>query len=438
MTRIHNAAATFLYFIRGMPGSIGVLVISLSLVPGVSPVQARDLKLSAGLSYEYNDNIFLQSANEQSETILHAMFSADYTRESAAHETSLRLVADHRDYQDDAYEDETVFSSSLSSVLNLTKQRIFWDILNIYDNVQTDRTTLDTPSSRENTNYFSTGPRFILLTNSKNMLSLGIKYEDTYYEISDVDFTGYRTDMQYERHISRTLLMRLSAAYGEREFDNDTLNENYARTDAFITLAKKFRTSSLEADVGQTYINPDTNPSSDENLYRLRYENQLGKRTRLELRYTQELSDFSTTFAAGSVGGDGLSDIRSELFLLKEAGLALIRSFPRSSLRMDVIYSDRDYSLDTLDTRDVLSRLSFTSEITSGLEMRLAGSYSDFRYTGGSRNDELTSWTAGIIKRLPPSFDMHVELNYRENDSTDTGFDWDERRIIAGGNYYFH
>lgn len=437
MTLIHTTAAMFLYYIRGLPGSIGVLIVSSSLILGVSPAQARDLKLSVGLSYEYNDNILLRPTNEQSETILHALFTADYNRESAAHVTSLRLVADYRDYQDNTFADETVFSANLSSALNLSKQRVFWDILNVYDNVQTDTATLNTPRNRENANYFSTGPRFILVNNRKNMLSLGLKYEDTYYEVSDVDYSGYRADLQYERHISRTFQMRLSAAHSDRTFDNEVLNENYARTDIFVTLARQYRTSDVEVDVGQSHIKPETNPSSDENLYRLRYNNQLGKRTELQVRYRRELSDFSSTFAASTAGEEGLGDIRSELFLLEEAGLAITRTFSRSTLRLDVIYADRDYSDDALDTQNTDSRLTFTTELAAGLELRLAGGYNEIEYADGSRKDKTKRWSAGLIRRLPPSFDIRLELNHNENDSTVSGFVYDETRIIVGGNYYF-
>jgi len=232
--------------------------------------------------------------------------------------------------------------------------------------------------------------------------------------------------------------MRLSADYNDRTFDNDVLNENYARTDAFVTLAKQYRTSSIEVDVGQSYIKPETNPSSDENLYRLRYENQLGKRTHLEFRYVHELSDFSTNFAASNLRGEGLSDIRSELFLLNEAGLALIRTFPRSSLRLDVIYSDRDYSDDSLNTQDAVSRLTFLTQLAPGLDLRLAGEYGEYKYEDGVRKDQTSEFSAGLIRRLPPSFDIGLELFYRQNDSTDAGFNWDETRIIASGNYYFN
>lgn len=414
---------------------LALLFVSTSVIAA----QPDRLNLSVGLLYENSDNILLTQANtKKSENIYHALMSMSYKKESSKLSTSFTLDADRRSYQNNTFPDETVVSSLLGLTANLSKKRLYWDLVNRYARVQTNAASLDLPTNRENTNYFSTGPRFVFFQNDKNSLNADIKYEKFYTETSDGDYSGYLVDTSYIRNISRTFSLGIAAKYNDRKFDNIVLNTNYTKADLILSLIKKMKISDFEIDVGRTRINQQLyNNKNEQGIFRAFYNYKLGAKTDLKLSYRRELNDFSGLFSSATTGGTILSNVSSSIFLLEEGSLSIFRRFGSSGLTFSYTNFSNDYSVDSLDLKNISSSLTFSNKISPSISLNLNGTYIASKYPGISRNDTRRIYSTGIVKTFLDKYDIAFDIHYINNRSTDSNFIYDERRISLGGHYYF-
>jgi hypothetical protein len=399
--------------------------------------QTDKLAFSAGLSFENSDNIYHSTANKVDETTIHTLLTTEYQRQSARLNALFNLNADYHDYQNHTFANRTTISSYLSLNATLAKQRLFWDIDDRFDRVQINQAVANIPSNQEDTNHFTTGPRFVFFKDNKSSLDAGIKYEKFYTETSNNDYSGYVADASYIRNITHTTALGLIVNYSDRKFDNSLLNADYTRTDVTLNLTKQMRLSTLEVDVGKTAFKPHDQPDTQQSIFRAKYQYRLGEKTSLNASYNRELSDFSTMFAATTPGGTTYANVSGATFLLKMGRLSVIRNFSSTSLRYDYIYSSNDYSINTLDIITRASTLSLSNNISTGLTLDLSGLYQDTSYASGNRVDLARVYNLGVTQKFLNSYDLTFNIQYTNNDSTDSIYSYDERRFNISGSYYF-
>ena len=411
----------------------GLLLVNV----GVCAAPQDKLLFSVGLSYENSDNINLSPSNKRSENIGHTLFATEYQRQSAKLQASFNLSADYQKYQNHTFSDQTTVSSYLSFYATLEKQRVFWSVDNRFDRVQINQTQLNIPTNQENTNYFTTGPKFIFIKNNKDSLDADIKYEKFYTEISNNDYYGYIANVSYLRNISHTLATGLNARYNKRNFDNKIVNSDFSRTDVTINLSKRTKLSRYGVVVGKTQLILENQPSNQENIFRANYQSQLGRQTNLSIDYSRELSDFSTMFAATIPGDSTYTDVNSATFLASTGRFSVIRNFSNTNLRFDYTYASNDYTDNTLDLITRTSTITLNNNIRNGMTLNLMGLYRNRGFARRGRVDLSRVYAFGITQRFLNLYDLAFNIQYTNNGSTDSNLNYDERRIKLSGHYYF-
>jgi len=412
---------------------IGLLLASLSVYAD----QADRLTLSAGLSFENSNNINLTPIDRISENIAHVLFASNYLKKTAVLNLKFNLYADRQEYLNHTFANQTVVTSYLSLSAALKKQRLYWEAENKHDRVQISQAEANIPTNQENTNYFTTGPRFVLFKNNKSSLDVDIKYEKFYAEISNSDFSGYLANTSYLRNITRTSAITLDVNYTDRKFDDQILNTDYKRTDATLGLMKKLKLSILEIGAGQTQLKMQNQATRKESIYRAKYQYQLGKKTSLTASYNHQLNDFSTVFARAVPGSPFYTDVNSEIFLLNSGKFSIVRNFSHSSLHYDYVYVSNDYQDDALDTVVRASTLTLTNKLSVDFSTSLSGTYRNTDYANGTRNDQARVINFGVTQKFLNAYDWALGIQYTNNGSTDSKSIYDERLISLIGHYYF-
>lgn len=421
--------------------SVIMSVLTFFVIP-VFAAPADKLNFSIGLSYENTDNFFLTPVNKINASILHTLLSASYLKDTARTKINFSLNADHQDYRNNTLPDhnfpnKTLVSSLLSLSTTLTKQRLFWEIDDKLDRVQTDQALANTITNQENVNYFTTGPKIIFFQNNKDSLDAEVKYEKFYTQASNSDYAGYFIDTTYLRNITRTTSLGLEVRHNDKKYSNTALNADYKRTDVTTKLTRILKLSKIEVDIGKTKINTTNTAGSDQNIFRLKYQYQFGQKTRLSAGYRRELTDFSNIFATNTAGGAIFTDVSSSIFLLKEGQFEILRNFSNSSIKYSYSDISNDYSNDLLDLAIQTSAIAFTNNITPYLSMKISASYRDIKYPSQNRNDIFRIYLFSLGETFLKSYDIVFTAQYINTGSTNSNYIFDERRYSLTGHYYF-
>lgn len=414
---------------------LGLLLVDVVAYAAIEPTDK--LTFSAGLAYEHSDNIYYSPVNKKSENILHTLFETNYQKRTARLDADFTLNADHLNYQKHTFTNRTIVSSNLSLAATLEKERFFWDMNNRLARVQINQAIANIPTNQENTNYFMTGPRLVFFKNNKESLNAGIRYEKFYTETSSSDYTGYIFDAAYHRNITHTAAMELYIKYNNKKFDDKLLNADYKRTDVTLDLSKRTKLSTFGITVGRTLLNYQHRPSYQDDIFRFRYQYLLGTLSSFNATYSRELSDFSSVFASAAPGGATYTNVTGSIFLRKLGQLSIVRNFASSSLAYTYTYSSNDYSDNLLNIITRESMVSLNKKINSSLNLKLSARYRDTSYVAGNRVDLAKLYSLDLVRTFLTSYDLALSMHYLNNESTDSNFGYDERRIILSGHYYF-
>jgi len=411
----------------------GLLFISIAAI--AAPTDS--LKFSVGLFYENSDNIHHVPQNEVSENIVHTLFSASYIKSAATFAADFNINIDHTNYLQNAFPDQIVASSILNLSATLSKRRMYWNFYNKYDRVRRDYTSADIPTNQENTNYFSTGPKFIFFKNAKQSWDADLNYVHFYTEKSDSDYNGYVFNTAYLRNITRTFAFSLNADHSDRRYTYAPASDNYQKTDLVVGLTKLTRLSSSTIQVGKTHINTNSTDNHDDSIFRVYY--RYGGNTNINMSYRREIGDFSAQYAGATIANSGgiLPAISNKLFLLKEGQFSAIKKFDRSSLSYSYIYFSSDYSDVTLDSVRKTNQINYIYDLTSTVSMRAVGVYTEYDFVGVGRYDITRRYIINFTKKFMDTYDIGFNVQYTNSGSTDSNFTYKERRVGLLGHYHF-
>ena len=395
------------------------------------------LNLSVGVAYENSNNIYL-SPVKVSDNILHLLASADYQKETSTLNIHFNLNADHENYEKNSYPDQTIYSSLLGFAATLVKNRFFWDIDNRFDNVPSSNAVANTPNNAENTNYFSTGPRFVFFKNTKDALTADVKYQNFYAQKSDSDYSGYIMSASYIRNATRTFTTGLTVNYNNKKFDNQTVNTNYSKRDIVISFKDRMRLSEAELDIGNTYLNIENSPDYEHAIFRAKYNYELGVKTKFNLSYKKELADYSGLFSTITTETGELSNVGSSVFLLEEGRISAVKNFGASTVTLGYTYFSNDYyGTTSSDSNTSSPYFSYINNLSNTLTLNVSGSYAGIEYPGIPRNDTERTYIIGLKKIFSNIYDINFNIKYTDRGSTNPNFIYDERRISLAGHYYF-
>jgi len=393
--------------------------------------------LSAGLEYEYTDNIYLSPSNAKSENILHGILNLNYKKASANTNALITINADRRNYQNKTLANQTVLSSDILLNTVLSKRRLFWDLENKYDKVQIQQNLPDLPDNQENANYLTTGPRLIIFQNDKSTLNAGLRYENFYTEKTNTDYSGYTVNASYLRNVTRTTALGFNVIHNDRKFDDKSLNADYGRTDITMRLSKRMKLSELEVDVGKTQLSPANGKVTHEGIFRANYIYQNGEKSKLDFKLSRELSDFANAFSARTAGVPTFTNVTSNVYLLEQGQINYVRNLGLSTLTVGYLYTSNDYENDLLDVITQQSSISVSTRFSASLRMFMGWTYQNTKFPDADRKDITRYYRLGFSELLTDAFELRMSLLYTTRDSTGVNTNYDEKRVILGGRYYF-
>jgi hypothetical protein len=277
----------------------------LNVNPGLG-ASGRGLKydVDAGVAESDNINLASDTGDKLAQTV--ALTDLDF----AYQELSRRIEADlkgdftFQDYLQHAYGSLVIGRFDGLAAYTLIPERFWWTAEEDFGQAQLDPFTPLTPLNRQNINYVTTGPRWLIDLSRVTFLKLEGTASRTTYAVSPFDSTQLFGSATLGRRISAQSTLALVGSVDSSRFDNTSVNTNFDRYNAYIHYELLGVRAGVSADLGGTSVVSGSSTRSDP-LATLRLVRQLSPSATLAIKGGQQLTDASAAFRgiqSGAVG----------------------------------------------------------------------------------------------------------------------------------------
>lgn len=422
-------------------------VVGFATIIFTANALAFDTDYYVGARVASSDNIHLVDTdeNEENEAPVSVVAGIQVSELSSLLELSGEADVQYINYTENTFNNELLANASVDTDIFILPQRFHWKIEDDYGQVLGDTLQAPSPSNREDTNVFVTGPNVYFRISDRDVLSLRGRYVDDWYEERDFDNQRTRFGTNYQRDLPGERKIGLFVSQTDVNYDNYS---DYERKDAFFRFESETSRSTLIVDVGYSEVDSDDRITDDSGLmFETEFTREISGSTRITASYGNSYSDSGERFRDLNESGDGTDiniedvDVVADPFRLQEFLLVLDRSTSVDSLHIRLGFDDEDYTKSFEDDRQHSDiNVSYLRRITRSLRLGVIGDYSKRDYSVSGREDK--TWSAKLVGtyKLTDKIGLRLEVGPRRRDSSVTSAGFKESRamleiIYATGSY---
>ncbi len=381
-------------------------IFLLALVGPVCPATAWETASSFGLSALYSDNIGL--VPEDGEEAWVGVGSATLqVRERTANVDAYAIgMLEYRDYQTDLFDDEFVFYLDGSALWTLTPERYFWSFEDYFRQAATDVLASPTPSNRQDTNLFFTGPEGRWHLSRASNLIAGARYGHFWFEETELDSHRLVAYGRLQHAWRPRTQLSLNGEFMNTRYLADRF-EDYDRGDGFVRIEHTLSRSTMDLDLGATVVRRDREDDLDGFLARFGWHFPVNSYSSLDLRLLSEYTDPGADMLAMSSRDGALADIDQQMigdvYYNRHAELAYHWGGIRTSWRFVGVAREEDYETVARDRTYGEGNVRFAYEFGPTLRATLGGTYRRADY----REEDL------VVTDRHGYFGLHYQINSR-------------------------
>jgi len=314
----------------------------------------------------------------------------------------------HVDFLQHTYPDEFIGNFIGSSKVNFVPEVFSWDFADNFGQTPLNPLAPITPDNRENINYFSTGPVLSLpLAQELKLVLMGeygrVDYEDGLSPLDNNRMTG---TVGLLHQMSRDTNISVNVRDERVDFQNDLINPDYNRQEAFARFDTKGSRTELGVDLGYGRL---LMSGADEGTYvaRLDITRRVSPYSTVGLSFGHDYSDGADSFVLLQAANGANLNTPTALqtgapFLITYASLAWNFERERTTTSLTASYFKDQYQLDSgLNNDVVLGSIRIARQVSPLLQVAL-GEYVDREHftTGGDTATEAdtglqVTWRAG-------------------------------------------
>lgn len=415
-------------------------LILLVVIASQQCAVAAESAFGVGYRGEYSSNITRVPSGGEEEwanVLMLGMLFADFTSLWRARVSAL---AEHRDYRHDIVPDEDLYDIEAAAVWSLSPQRVTWSLEDRYTQLVRDTRDPVTPRNRVGANAASTGPDLYARLAPRQLLRFGARYTNVYFGETLDDYQRWSGYARWLYEPVPLTTWSLNLEYGKTDFDDETLNVNYRRFDAFLRWETRAGRSGYSLDLGTTQIERERGEDSDGSLVRLSGWRQLTSESAVGATIAREFLDTASALLASVTpaeavvperfGGGLTTEVASgDVYYLRRVEAFYRRAGTLIGLELRGFRRDYDYETLTIEDRREsgaeFDLVFFRSGILApGLFVRRIKT--EYDVTG--RKDEDTTAGARLGYRATRRLTAALEASRAERASTDPGAEYRERR----------
>jgi hypothetical protein len=386
--------------IRDAGSSLAVVLplVTVGTLLSVSPAWA-DLNYGIEAGVGYSDNIARVDVDETDETIGTLGLNLRWSERTRRIDGDATVDLSYFEYLDNTFDSEVLGTANGLLVLGIVPERFTWFFQDSFGQAQSDPFAPSTPETRENLNYFTTGPGLNFNFGANTSLRLTGRYSATTYERSPLDAERTSVGAALARQLSASSEVAFNVVEESIDFDAPA-STDYDRRNAFLSYELDGARTDIVAQAGYTWLERDE-PGSEDTGGSL-----------LNLLVTREIS--------------ASSDVRLSLGTqLTDAGESL-----RGALESGAVGgADITASPDPFENRNVSLSWNFSRNRT---DFSLGASWNEDRYEEQTQFDRTRlAYEAQFTRRLSPNLDFGLLATMGDDDFETAGLDSEELTLGA-------
>jgi Putative beta-barrel porin 2 len=421
--------------------------VALATVLAVAAANAADVQYAVDAGVGTTDNITRQPVNPEDETIGTVGLELQLRRDASKVDVEALIDLGYFDYLNDTYSSEVLGTAFANIHAELVPDRFAWILTDSFGQLSLDPFEAATPENRENVNFLTTGPDFMMRFGSQLRLTTFARYSTSQYEESDLGDQRLLGGLSLARELAAGSSVSFNVSAERVEFDDPAINGGYDRQSMFLRYDVDGARTRLGLTGGYTLIH-DSSDTSNAPLVDIELARKITEHSTLTLRggirstdaafelFTNNTLFAEDTMLAGSTRGVCFTSTYGESatpdpFEARSATLCWQLAARRTSIVMRAGYEQEVYERSVqLDRERTVYQLVVDHEMTPRFSIGAEGwlSRTEFETTG--QIDDESGYGTYLAWNAVGRLWIELDATYQERDSTSPLTVFDETRVF--------
>lgn len=409
---------------------------------GAAAPSAHAARAAYGFGYisEYSSNVERTPIDPKHDWINAAIGGLAYEENTADLAARVTGQVEYRNYAENTFSDDVLGTLDASSVWTLSPRRLTWTVEDAFRMVTLDPRAAATPRNLAGANIFNTGPDAYFRFGPLHTLSLGARYGNVYVGDADIDNNRYTGIVRWLYQSSPSAVWSLNLEHLNVAFDNDVLNENFRRDDAYARLLVRQARSELTLDAGRTRIDRDRSPELEGSLSRVGWRRQLSSESSFGLSAASGYQDVGaellgfltgpTAPVASPVPPVGTDVVTSDLYYSRQADVFYTRQGARFGGIVRAIARELDFETSLQDRDEAGGSLELGYVHSATTTATVFGDYLKIDYAQIARKDEDIHYGLRLAYLVARNVSVGLEGRRIERTSTDAASEFVDKRAL--------
>lgn len=433
---MHNDEEALMGRVRQACAAVGVFALAVG-----APVRA-ELAATAEAGIGYSDNIRRTASDQIEESIGTVGLNLDWRERTRRLRGDAAVDLSYFEYLDDTFESEVVGTANGSLTLGIVPETLHWVFEDTFGQAQSDPFAPVTPESRENLNFFSTGPDLIARFGATGFGRIFGRWSKTSYETSPLDAERTTGGISVGRRASSRTELTLNAVTERITFDQP-LTPDYDRKNVFVGYELDAARTLLTADLGYTWLDRDgAEDTTGSALVNIAVQRELSASSLLHLTLGSQLGDAGDSLrdALGGevVGGGGQITATSDPFENRIASLQWQFARNRTGFSLGASWNQERYETQTQFNRArYVYTATFSRQLARTLDLQLITTLSDEQFENVDLETEELQFGVTLSWRAWRTLGWRLLLERYDRDASNGLGEYQEHRAFLTLAYYW-
>src|SRR5512138_944271 len=411
---------------RALPARTLAACIACALLAGEHAVAEIEYGVGAGVGY--SDNILRSDRNEIEETIGIATADLTWLERTRRLDADVTVNLSYFEYLDDTVESEVFGRADGLVVVGLVPERFTWLFQDSFGQVQSDPFLPSTPETRENLNYFTTGPDITLRFGTSTFSRIYGRYSSVDYEESLLDAERLGAGLVIGRRLASGELA-LNGVAEEVTFD-ELPDQDFERRHVYLSHSLQGSRTTLSTELGYTWLEMETRETGGA-LANVSISRQVSSSSTVVLSLGTRFTDASEAMRSGSVqvGTGGDITATADPFENRSAELSWRYARNRTTFGLGVSWHDDSYEQQSMFDRTRLAYdLNFTRGLTPTLQAGFRALYTEEEFETTTYEADELLLALDLTWRIARTVSLSLTLDHTSRSAMGDLGEFDENR----------
>ena len=410
------------------------LLLPLCVLIAATPAFGLEKGYRLSTQLTHSDNIRRSSGGELDDVIGSIQLDFSLAQETGPLQGDITAQYRYIEYLEDSFDAEPIAAFDGQLEWLIIPDRLTWEFLDSFGQLTTDPFQTDTPSNRQDSNVFTTGPQLDFRLGQVTTLNIGARYVDQYFEESEAGNERVTGTIELARQLSNDRNISLVLDAEETTFDDESFMK-FERRSAFVRFDSPLGASQLSLDIGVNQIDR-AGQSNTGTLYRLSFTRDANEQFTWGGSVSRSFSDAGLRLSSArsqlqNIGGaqdiiatgSPLELVGASIFATKEIG--------RGTLSINADMVEEDFINSTQPNRDIRQAdLSFDYRLSERSFFQMSATFERSTFDAIDREDEDLDYGLSYVRDVGRNFVLTLSVTKSSRDSTENDGGFDETRAI--------